>query len=472
MNTSISNLKHLCTLLLTALAFAACSSDDDVTQEPVQPVKGDITFTAVFGVKNATTRALTDPGNGTLTASWQQGEQIAIIFGGNKYVATVTAVDSEGSATVSATLPSGTPNNQAVTYIYPASAADGSGVLSDLLSSQDGTLATLSSTLDVATAEGTIVIDGTSAQPNGSVTLVNQFAVCKFQFKDENNQAITDITKLTITDLATTEVITVTASPSLSAVYVAMKPSNNSTKFKVETYNGSVYKKTASANLQAGLFYHPTLQVTFSLDNSGIINGRAYVDLGLPSGTLWATCNVGANSPEGYGNYYACGETEPKSTYTWSNYKYCNGTERTLTKYCTNSNYGNNGYNNGPTELEAEDDAATANWDSNWQMPSRDQLQELFNRDYTTTEWTTLNGVNGMRITSKSNDNSIFLPAAGYYNESGGIQVGTGGYYWSRSCCALYGISAGLLAFSSGYFNAYNVTSYYQGQSVRPVCKQ
>ena len=219
------------------------------------------------------------------------------------------------------------------------------------------------------------------------------------------------------------------------------------------------------------MFYHPMLQVTSTLDYSGIINGRAYVDLGLPSGTLWATCNVGANSPEGYGNYYACGETETKSTYIWSNYKYCNGTERTLTKYCTNSNYGYNGYNNGPTELEAEDDAATANWDSNWQTPSKAQLQELYNSSYTTTEWTTLKGVNGRMITSKSNDNSIFLPAAGIYDDRDFQEAGFSGYYWSRSCSALYGTGANFLSFSSGSITANNVTSYCHGLSVRPVRK-
>ena len=458
MNTSISNLKHLCTLLLAALAFAACSSDDDVTQEPVQPVKGDITFTAVFGVKNTTTRALTDPGNGTLTASWQQGEQIAIIFGGNKYVATVTAVDSEGSATVSATLPSGTPNNQAVTYIYPASAADGSGVLSDLLSSQDGTLATLSSTLDVATAEGTIVIDGTSAQPNGTVTLVNQFAVCKFQFKDENNQAITDITKLTITDLATTEVITVTASPSLSAVYVAMKPSNNSMKFVVECGYCLFYKKTANAHLDAGMFYHPTLQA---------ICFNRYVDLDLPSGTLWAPCNIGATSPEEYGDYFSWGETAPKSDYSWSTYTLCNGSMATLTKYCSQSHLGYNDFTDNLTELETEDDVATTNWGASWQMPSQAQLQELY--DNTTCTWTQQNGVNG-RLFTASNGNSIFLPAAGYHQDTSFDADGSYGVYWSRSLKTDESYNAYYVYFGSDNFNA-NYGYRFFGISVRPVRK-
>ena len=254
--------KYLGTLLLLAMAWA-CSNDNEIVKpESVQPISDGITFTATFGVKNGTSRALSDPGDGTLKASWQQGEEIAIVFGGDKYTATVTEVDSEGNATVSATLPAGTSNNQAVTYVYPASAADGNGLRGDVLSSQDGTLATLSSTLDIATANGTLVVDGETAQPNGTVTLVNQFAICKFQFTDESDQAITDITKLTITDLSTTEKITVTTPSAQSAVYVAMNPSNNSMKFELETSASKDYLKTSNAHLEAGMFYHPTLKAT------------------------------------------------------------------------------------------------------------------------------------------------------------------------------------------------------------------
>ena len=462
MKTSITNVKRLCTLLLAALAFAACSNENDdiAGQEPVQPVNGDITFTAVFGVKNATTRALSDPGDGTLTASWQQGEEIAIVFGGNKYVATVTAVDGQGSATVSATLPSNTPNNQAVTFIYPASAVDEYGTLNDLLSSQDGTLATLSSTLDLATANGNIVIDGTNAQPNGTVTLVNQFAVCKFQFKDESDQAIEDITKLTITDLATQDIITVTSSAAQSAVYVAMLPSNNSMKFELETGSGSIYNRTASSHLEAGMFYHPTLQVTFI--------GSRFVDLGLPSRTLWATCNVGAESPEEYGDYFAWGETEPKSYYDESTYKYCYGSSTTFTKYCFSSDKGYNGFTDNKSELEPEDDAATANWGSHWQMPSKEQIEELYKK--TTTTWTQQNGVYG-RLCTGSNGNSIFLPATGYRIGTSPSQVGSSGDYWSRSLRTDFTTDAYLLHIVSD--NIYsNIKPRYTGRSVRPVLKQ
>lgn len=161
-----------------------------------------------------------------------------------------------------------------------------------------------------------------------------------------------------------------------------------------------------------------------------------YVDLGLPSGTLWATCNVGANSPEEFGYFFAWGETQPKEDYSWDTYIYCKGSENTLTKYCTNSTYGYNGFTDALDELLPEDDAATANWGRGWQMPSMEQIKELFNEENTTQTLTKQNGVDGWLIRSKSNNGTLFLPAA-YNRQSippngGGTYVKQGGY-WSRS---------------------------------------
>jgi len=193
-----------------------------------------------------------------------------------------------------------------------------------------------------------------------------------------------------------------------------------------------------------------------------------YVDLGLPSGTLWATCNVGASKPEEYGDYFAWGEIETKSDYSWSTCKYCKGSSLTLTKYCTLSNYGYNGFTDNLTELQPEDDAATANWGSGWQMPSLDQIKELYNSIYTTTEWTQVNGVNGRKITSKSNGNSVFLPATGYRYDTSLIDAGRGSRYWSRSLDAKNSGNAWYLSFGSGYIDW---GSFYrcEGRSVRPV---
>ena len=160
-----------------------------------------------------------------------------------------------------------------------------------------------------------------------------------------------------------------------------------------------------------------------------IVNGgQEYVDLGLPSGTLWATCNVGANAPEEYGDYFAWGETEPKQVYDWSTYKWSDGEE--LTKYCNKSNYGYNGYTDDRAELDPEDDAAYVNWGPEWRMPTVQQLDELY--EQCTWTWTQLNGVNG-RLVTGPNGNTLFLPAGGGYNGDTLKNAGIAGSFWSRT---------------------------------------
>ena len=191
-----------------------------------------------------------------------------------------------------------------------------------------------------------------------------------------------------------------------------------------------------------------------------------YVDLGLPSGLLWATCNVGADSPEDYGDYFAWGETVPKEYYNWSTYQYCNGNYNTLTKYCYDAEYGNNGYVDNLTTLLPEDDAATANWGEGWRMPTKEEWEEL--RNNTTVTWTQQNGVNG-RLFTASNGNSLFLPAAGvrYVDELG--DAGDGGYYWSSSLSTDYPNGAWDFYFNSVVYPMHDVHRSY-GHSVRAVC--
>ena len=153
-----------------------------------------------------------------------------------------------------------------------------------------------------------------------------------------------------------------------------------------------------------------------------------WVDLGLPSGTLWATCNVGATAPEEYGDYFAWGETEPKEEYTWETYKWCNGSETTLTKYCIHSDYGYNGFVDGKVELDPEDDAAYANWGSSWRMPTVEQLNELI--DNCSWTWAARNGVYG-RLFTGPNGNTLFLPAAG--GRWGDRSENSDCVYWTRS---------------------------------------
>ncbi len=199
--------------------------------------------------------------------------------------------------------------------------------------------------------------------------------------------------------------------------------------------------------------------------------GAEAVDLGLPSGTLWANMNVGASSPEDYGDYFAWGETTPKDIYSWPSYKWCNGSETTMTKYCSNSKYGDNGFTDSKTVLDAKDDAARANWGGDWRMPTDPEFGELI--DNTTNEWTTQNGVNGYKFTSKTNGNSIFLPAAGYRWEGwfSYQNAGSKGYYWSSSLNESHMVTARQLIFGNSYVYADFIVRN-DGLSVRPVRKK
>ena len=180
------------------------------------------------------------------------------------------------------------------------------------------------------------------------------------------------------------------------------------------------------------------------------------IDLGLPSGTKWACCNVGATKPEEYGGYYAWGETEKKEVYNWSTYIHCDGTWETC-------------HNLGSDISGTQYDVAHVKWGGKWCMPTLNEIKELL--DNCTTEWTTLNGVNGRKFTSKINGNSIFLPAAGGRWDGGLHGAGEFGYYWSSTqhpdgsgrACGLY--------FRSGYALWDKYSGRSDGRSVRPVVR-
>ena len=188
------------------------------------------------------------------------------------------------------------------------------------------------------------------------------------------------------------------------------------------------------------------------------------VDLGLPSGIKWANYNVGATCPEEYGGYYAWGETEEKSNYSWETYKWCNGSDDTMTKYCTNSS---DGTVDNKTTLDLEDDVAHVKWGGSWRMPTKAEQDELLTE--CNWEWTSLNGVNGYKVTGP-NGNSIFLPAAGFRGGTGVYYWGSRGNCWSGSLISIYSSHAHDLSFRSGSHDlSYDIRCY--GRSVRPVCK-
>lgn len=190
---------------------------------------------------------------------------------------------------------------------------------------------------------------------------------------------------------------------------------------------------------------------------NGTLGPMEWVDLGLPSGRLWAAYNLGATTPEGYGNYYAWGETQPKSNYSWSTYRYGSDSHK-LTKYCSDLWYGLNGYTDNLTTLEPMDDAATMTLGNGACIPTRSDWVEL--ATYTTAQKTLVNGVKGLMLTG-SNGNTIFLPAAGYYTHSELYGESEGGYYWSSSLDIEYPSDA-----HHSYFDSYNagLNEYFFGE--------
>ncbi|MBQ9363643.1 MAG: hypothetical protein IJT97_09545, partial [Bacteroidaceae bacterium] len=208
-----------------------------------------------------------------------------------------------------------------------------------------------------------------------------------------------------------------------------------------------------------------TATCTVTVSGGSTIPEYEAVDLGLS--VKWATMNVGASSPEEYGDYFAWGETEPKDNYDWSTYKWCNGSYNTQTKYCTKSSLGTV---HDKTLLELEDDAAHAIWGGSWRMPTDEEWIEL--QTNCILEWTSQNGVWGCKVTA-FNGNSIFLPGAGYRCDTGFKLVGGLGQYWSSSLYADYPIyvqHSGFDSYSGYYDEICNGNTYrYYGLSVRAV---
>lgn len=207
-------------------------------------------------------------------------------------------------------------------------------------------------------------------------------------------------------------------------------------------------------------------------ENQYRINGHVFVDLGLPSGLLWAATNVGAETAADGGCYFAWGETDmtTKSLYNWSTYKH--GTSFTnLTKY---------NYDDGRSVLEEEDDAASVNWGTACRMPTNDEFVELLNTAHCNWAWTSQNTSSGSpflgsQVTSFYNGSSIFLPASGYHNGWGLYNHGVLSFYWSSrasigsskyECFSAYCIKIDSGIYKWEYGNRYN------GFVVRPVAEK
>ena len=196
----------------------------------------------------------------------------------------------------------------------------------------------------------------------------------------------------------------------------------------------------------------PTPQTYLACPDS---NHPHMIDLGLPSGTKWSCCNMGADAPEEYGGHYAWGELAQKDVYDWTTYIHCDGSEDTC-------------HNLGSDIAGTQYDVATVKWGGTWQMPTLDQNKELV--ENCTSEYTTLNGVDGRKFVGPSGG-SIFLPAAGVRSGANLSGEGDKGYYWSSTQHQTNPVCAYLLDFSSSNVNWSNSGRFCGGPTVRPVSK-
>ena len=406
-----------------ALMTIACSNDDnDIAQQP-QMAEG-ITITATLAPKTNMTRAVADNGDNKITVTWAENEHIAILYTKDETQfaadAEITAVDGSGTATITFTVQTGTPDDTPCTLVYPYSAAkaDHSGVkdAATLLAAQDGTL---NANLDVRVGAGTIQ----TTTPGLTVTTqpAAQFAIFKFTTKTSDGSATIDVKPLTITTGGQDYVIT--PASATSALYAALPAvSGQAVTFTATGSDSKTYMASkASVTFAAGKYYQSTVKM------------HGFVDLGLS--VKWADMNVGAASETARGNYFAWGETtgyayDSGHDFSEANYSLYDSGTTTLTKYTWD------GSTFDYTTLQTADDAVAHSWGGTCRMPTKAEWQELIAN--CTAEWQT-EGTLGVKFTSNVSGyttKSFFLPATGYYNGTNNVGTNIYACYWSSSLYA------------------------------------
>ena len=451
----------LCGLL--ALAFVSCKKDKETT--------GNMTFEATISQPTSNSKTHIGPDNMLV---WDAGNTIKVFNAAGQYGDFTTNDNNAVTATFAGTLTA----SESYTAFYPNAQFDGTNVrvavggtqiyMADnfannsypmlatnsgdnfLFHSHAGVLR-LQFTSEVGATVGSITVAGVGNDVLAG-TMVYPYGY-HYDFNDVMPYTVEGGVQEVTLNCGTG--VTLQSTPTVFNIILLENALSNGFTVTLKAVDGSELQSfTAPAGntiMAENIVIMPELAVTGTGGGGG--ETHAYVDLGLPSGLLWATCNVGADTPEDYGDYFAWGETQPKSVYNWDTYQYYDGNN--LTKY-TGSD--------GLATLLPEDDAATANWGNGWRMPTQTEWQELL--DNTTSTLTTQNGVYG-RLFTASNGNSIFLPAAGWRRNSSLDYAGSYGYYWSSSLSDDF-------QYDAWHFFLYNYSvgsnPRYLGLTVRPVC--
>ncbi len=501
--------KYLSYVALAAAAFAtSCSNDNLVTEESEHPSPaGDaVTLEATIGNDDGTRVGLGRK-DGKVQLYWHAGEQISVqsksreddpSYDNTKFDIGDDIETGDTRATFTGTVPTGYDVDAYALYPYNEKHKF----------SDDGVTYYLPDSYEYKTVEGNIfskTTDGTTSYPSNStcMPMLGTIADGKIKFQYLGGLLVFRIDKMpaesvtfvvsadqqiagdfTVSNLAAgnCEISTPTETSNLNevtftysnatkggvGVFYLPVPTGSYTNLKIKDITNDKTAVYGSLNVsRADVITIPIYQgadgSSYSCDY--VVNGHKFIDLCLPSGTLWAETNVGATNAADYGNYYAWGEVETKSTYTCDNYKY--GTQSSnLTKYTSGDK---------KTVLDKEDDAAYMNWGSFCRMPTKDEFDELRNSAYCEWEWTTqtASSSSGYKVTSIKNGNSIFLPASGCAGFEGLSDRGSRGYYWLNT---LYSEDADYDYAYCLYFEDGKKDSYGDDRScgfpVRPVAKK
>lgn len=424
-------MKRISTIVMAltlVLGLSQCKKND---QNNVENQNDPVTITLNVSGNNGS-KVIVNPATGTV--DFENNDQIIVASGG-KYVGTLTYNGSLFTGAIS-NATEGYPlqfyflGNLTPTETLTAGITESCSVI---ISDQTEHLPVISAApsnenYTASTTDYTAHLLNKCALVKFNVTTASEAATCVTGF---NNKVTVNFSENTLTNSQESNgVVTLPAGNGEKWAILlpneALESGESGSAYSVD----SVYTGTRGAvpAISNNMYLTMGIEVEITSFHSG---GEKWVNLGLPSGILWATCNVGANNPEEYGDYFAWAETQPKSVYSGYNYIYYifeNTWHYGYTKYCPNSDYGYNNYTDNLTILQPCDDAAAANYGG--RTPTEMEWREL--RDNCTSTWTTLNGINGQCLTGP-NGNSIFLPNAGYRYEGELRNVGIMGQYWSSS---------------------------------------
>lgn len=424
-------MKRISTIVMAltlVLGLSQCKKND---QNNVENQNDPVTITLNVSGNNGS-KVIVNPATGTV--DFENNDQIIVASGG-KYVGTLTYNGSLFTGAIS-NATEGYPlqfyflGNLTPTETLTAGITESCSVI---ISDQTEHLPVISAApsnenYTASTTDYTAHLLNKCALVKFNVTTASEAATCVTGF---NNKVTVNFSENTLTNSQESNgVVTLPAGNGEKWAILlpneALESGESGSAYSVDrVYTGTRGAVPAISN---NMYLTMGIEVEITSFHSG---GEKWVNLGLPSGILWATCNVGANNPEEYGDYFAWAETQPKSVYSGYNYIYYifeNTWHYGYTKYCPNSDYGYNNYTDNLTILQPCDDAAAANYGG--RTPTEMEWREL--RDNCTSTWTTLNGINGQCLTGP-NGNSIFLPNAGYRYEGELRNVGIMGQYWSSS---------------------------------------